>query len=106
MSKGDNGDPPLPPPGTCDQLTFETILNPEDETIVSDLTEGATLQVRRQIEQGQELALCYWEEQRVGTVTGPRLGDLLECIKAGNRYVALIRQIDDGLIRAVIRSPR
>jgi hypothetical protein len=107
MSKGGNGgNGGTGDPGTpkgCANLTFETILNPLDEAILRELREGTTLQVRREIEQGHTLALCYWAQQRVGTITGPHLAELLGCIKDGQSYVATVSILDDGLVRVIIR---
>jgi hypothetical protein len=104
MGKGDP-DIPIPPipDGNCDQLTFETVLNSVNEAILGELRVGTVLQVRRLIEQARPLAFCYWGQQQVGTVSGPQLADLLECLRAGSHFEGTIAILEDGLIRVVIR---
>ena len=105
MGKGDPDIPipPLPPGNDCGQLTFETVLNSVNEAVLGELRIGTVLRVSRQIEQARPLAFCYLGQQQVGTVTGPQVGDLLECLKAGYRYEGTISALDGGLVRVVIR---
>lgn len=104
MGKGDPDIPFTPDRGRdCKELTFETILASVDEAVLADLQQGSILEVRRQIEQARPLAFCYFGPRQVGTVTGPQVVDLLECLKSGQHYEGRILSLNDGLVRVVVQ---
>lgn len=98
-------DPPVPPvpPENCESLAFETVLNSVDEAVLPQLREGIVLSVRRQIEAARQMAFCFLNEQRVGTISGPQLSQLIQCLLGGKSYQATITALDDGIVRVSVR---
>lgn len=107
MSKPSAGDFPSAGSsgGECDGLRFDSILNAVNPDVVSQLSEGAVLSVRREIQQAHVMAFCYLGDQRVGTITGQQLADLLECLQQGRRFEARVADVNGGFVRVIVSPP-
>jgi hypothetical protein len=99
MSKPKGRGPSGPSRSTCDDLTFDSILSGLEPAAVASLSVGTRLTVRQQIENATRLAFCYLNDQRIGTLSGPELAQLFECLAANRRFQAIVLSIEDGLVR-------
>lgn len=89
--------------GNCDSLQFDSILNSVSQDSADQLSEGTVLHVRREIQQARVIAFCYLGPDRVGTLTGQELADLLECLEKGKRFEARVTEVNGGLVRVNVR---
>ena len=89
---------PTPPASPCERLTFRTVLNSPVPHVVLEIAKRSreeTVRLDIGIEQRGTLqvAVALLEGQIAGAITSDALIRLVECIKAGNDYVAEVRSI-------------
>ena len=85
----------------CDDLRFETNLASPVEEVVERLVGGAELVVS--LEEGvvQPVVVARLEDDEVGSIV-ERLRDLIRCLQMGRSFVAIVRTVDDGIVRVEV----
>jgi hypothetical protein len=93
---GDSGD------DGCD-IVERTVLNSPVADVVKVLLVGSILSVVFVEGPPTRLVALDSDGRTAGAITSPRLVDLIECIQAGNTYVATVIALDGGRIEVEIR---
>ncbi len=83
-SNGNSGDV------DCDSLVVDTTLNSPEPAVVKTLKKGAKLVVELgRSTQGRDLLLAKTRDGKVaGSLTPPRVLDIMHCLKTGHKYIA------------------
>ena len=86
------------PRGACECLTFRTVLNSPVPDVVSEIGKRAgvglvRLVVEIEVRGTLRIAIASFEGRRAGAITSDALLWLLECIAAGNEYVAEVKTV-------------
>lgn len=93
---GRGGEPEL----TCETLILNTVLNSPNPEVVSGLDEGDALDIKVQ---GKSLIAVTQGGGIAGSITLPLMAKILECIRQGFEYVAIVKKIDGGRCDIEIR---
>ena len=85
----------------CDELRFETNLASPVEEVVERLDVGDELAVS--LERGVYPRVVTWfEDAEVGSII-ERLSDLIHCLQMGSSFHAIVREVDDGIVRVEVQ---
>jgi hypothetical protein len=88
----------------CSTLIERTFLNSPVAAVVASLTPGDVLDVRLQTgAAGPSLLAVNSSGATAGSLTPPRLPQIIDCIQQGFAYVAVVQQISGGQITVEIR---
>jgi hypothetical protein len=79
-----------------------TTLNSVNRTVLATLRVGDVLDVVFQAGPPQQL-LAQSRGQTAGSITSPSMPQIIQCIRAGNSYVAEIKSIRGALCRIEVR---
>jgi len=99
---GGGGGPAQPGPVDCDDLVFPTILNSPKVSVISKLRAKDVLRLNLAGPAGPVVAVTK-EGETAGSITEPRLVDLIRCMNTGHKYIALVLSIDAGACRVQVR---
>jgi len=96
------GGPVQPDPVDCDDLVFSTTLNSPKVSVISKLKAKDVLRLTLAGPRGPVVAVTS-EGETAGSITEPRLVDLIRCMSEGHKYIALVLSIDAGACRVQVR---
>jgi len=92
------------PETDCSKLVERTLINSPVPTVVAALKVGDVLQVTLGQISGAPILQAVTEGGEVaGSLTPPRLPQIVECIGKGFSYVAIVQEIDGGAVKVEIR---
>lgn len=89
----------------CSNLVERTYINSPIPSVVARLTLGARLDVQLVSGAGGPVLMAALSGTNVGSLTPPRLPQIISCIQQGFAYVAVVQQIDGGQVKVEIRPP-
>lgn len=92
--RGGNGDGGV----DCDALVVDTTLNSPEPAVVKTLKKGSKLAVELgRSPKGREILLAQTKDGRVaGSLTPPRVLDIMNCLKTGHSYIAEVSADPSG----------
>ena len=85
----------------CDELRFEANLASPVEEVVEHLYVGAQLDVSLEDQDGPRVVV--WFEQEAAGAIIDRLSDLIRCLQTGKLFHAIVRFLDDGIVRVEVQ---
>ncbi len=85
---------------TCETLIVRTALNSPTPEVLPQLREGAVLSIEVR---GRSLVAVTASGEIAGSITSTMMAKILECIKQGYSYVALVKKISGGHCDVEIR---
>lgn len=88
----------------CSKLVERTLLNSPVPAVVANLKIEDVLQVTLSNIGGAVILQAVTEDGEVaGSLTPPRLPQIVECVGRGFSYVAIVQEVDGGAIKVEIR---
>jgi len=103
MTGGPRGDyPAAPEPRDCASLILKPTLSSPVPEVLSKLRKGQTLDVRLQGQKGPVFVETS-DGETAGTVTGTALARLINCIREGFVFIAIVVSINGGQCIVEIR---
>ncbi len=101
-SNGNGGGPLDPPELNCSTLSFNTTVNSPNPEVVPAIEIRQRLEIRLQ---GRIVVVGIPGSQDIlGSINHTNTLRLIECMGEGHEYVAIIREIQDGLVRIHVHS--
>jgi hypothetical protein len=89
----------------CSTLVERTYLNSPVAAVVSSLMVGDVLDVQLQTgSPAPSLLAVHSSGATAGSLTPPRLPQIIDCIQQGFTYVAVVQQINGGQVTVEIRA--
>jgi len=88
------GNPPTPPANPCSRLSFRATVNSPKPEVISHLSVGDVLDVVLN-PQGQGVVLER-NGGLAGSIVGPQVAQLVNCINSSFDYQATVVQLDGG----------
>jgi len=85
---------------TCETLIVKTVLNSPNPEVVPHLREGEILSIELR---GTSLVAMTANGEIAGSITSTMMAKILECIRRGFKYVALVKKISGGHCDVEIR---
>src|ERR1035437_6899779 len=89
----------------CSSIIEHTILNSPDPKVLSKLKVNDQLQLEAKTDRGPLVAIDS-SGNIAGSITSGILAQLLDCIKKGYKFIAIIEEMDGGKCKVEIRSSR
>ena len=77
---------------TCENLKINTNLSSPVEDVLEKISIGEQLEII--LSPGGVSCVAIFETKVAGAIVGAALSQLIDCLKSGNRYIAVIRSID------------
>ena len=102
MSGSGRGWSPTPPSEPCATLAFRAQLNSPQAALLTQLAVGDVLTVQLAAAP-QSAVLAMHGNQAAGSITGPRLTSLINCLRNGYTFVAEILAIAGGQCTVDVR---
>ncbi len=87
-------------PISCETLFVKTALNSPNPEVLLQLREGAVLSIEVR---GRLLVAVTASGEIAGSITSTMMAKILECIKQGYSYVAIVKKISGGHCDVEIR---
>lgn len=91
----------------CDSLVVDTTLNSPEPAVVKTLKKGSKLGVEvGQSPHGRDILLAKTADGKIaGSLTPPRVLDIMNCLKGGHQYIAeVLADPTDGDCRVRIHT--
>ena len=99
---GGGGSSPRPP--DCGSLILRTHLNSPQPAVVRTLRARQVLQVQLQQSVGRTIVVALTASGQVaGSITGAGLGMLIQCLRDGHDFVAVVENVAGGSVEVTVR---
>jgi len=103
MTGRGNPEPDIPPRVVpCDQLVLEVVLVNVDLRVAATVSVGQALEVA--LVEDRYPAVFAGTERLGGVAAGGRLSRLVECLKAGQAFSAVVLELDGAYVKAHISA--
>ena len=99
---GSGGYNPPPQQSPCATLTFKAIVNSPKADMLAGLTEG--MRLRLIAAPNAHSVTVLNGQDAVGSITGNRVGRLIECMATGFEFVAVVDSMNGGQCAVIVKS--
>jgi hypothetical protein len=100
---GSGGWTPTPPQSSCATLAFRASLNSPQPAVLAQLTVGTILTVALAASP-QQAVYALLNGAPAGSLTGPRITSLINCLQNGFRFEAEVMSIHGGNCAVDVRA--
>jgi hypothetical protein len=100
---GGGGRPPIEPVPNC-ELIERTQVNSPKAGVIKHIQVNDVLTVKLLTEAGQKLLVAETDRgETAGSLTPRHLPELIRCIQAGHRYIAVVLRVLGGIVEVEVR---
>lgn len=87
----------------CASLHFNTTLNSPDPDVISDLSEGDVLEVKRPDPDNRRVVAVTEDDRTAGSITSSQQTNLVACMESGVTFIARVVKVNGGACDIEVR---